>query len=100
MTNARTLETRIKFDHGLPLGKSLVQFTLGEKSRLALVEIGQRGEVYYLTKPDEGDMYTSWARVRGDVTKSGEGAVIVWAARKPEIMALFEGAPVASIPVK
>lgn len=95
----RTLEQRIKFDHGLPIGQSLVTFTLGERSRLALVEISPRGLVYYFTKPDEGDMYASWKRVKGDMTRTGEGAVRVWPARDEEFMAKFNGSPVAVIPV-
>lgn len=96
----RTLEERIKFDHGLPLGQSLVKFTLGERSRLALVEIGKRGEVYYFTKPDGGDMYSSWTRVRGDNSLSGSGAVKVWAHKDIEFMAKFDGEPAATIEVK
>ena len=95
----RTLEQRIKFDHGLPIGQSLVEFTLGERSRVALVEIGNHGQVYYFVKPRDVDMYASWQRVRGDVTKSGEGAVKVWPSRNAEFMAKFEGEPVARIPV-
>ena len=95
----RTLEQRIKFDHGLPIGQSLVEFTLGDRGRLALVEIGNRGQVYYFAKPRDEDMYASWQRIRGDVTKSGEGAVRVWPSRNAEFMAKFEGAPLASIPV-
>jgi len=96
---ARTLEQRIKFDHGLPIGQSLVQFTLGERSRLALVEISPRGLVFYFAKPDEGDMYASWKRVKGDMTRTGEGAVRVWPARDEPFMAKFDGSPVAAIPV-
>ena len=96
----RTLEERIKFDHGLGLGQSLVRFTLGERSVDALVEIGNRGQVYYLAKPKEGDMYNSWQRVTGDVTKSGSGAVKVWAYKDADFMARFEGEPKAIIPVE
>lgn len=100
MDIGRTLEARIKFEHGLLIGQSLVKFTLGDRSVLALVEIGRRGEVYYFTKPEAGDMYLSWKRVKGDTTHTGEGAVKVWAARDAEFMARFEGEPVAVIPVK
>jgi hypothetical protein len=58
-TTKRTLEQRLKFDHGLVIGQQLVRFTLGERSRLALVEISPRGKVYYLTQPKPEDMYTS-----------------------------------------
>ena len=100
MKDAHTLEQRIKFDHGSPIGQSLVRFTLGDKERLALVEISPRGVVYYFTKPDDGDMYSSWKRIRGDVTRTGEGAVTVWAVKDIAFMAKFDGAPVATIPVK
>jgi hypothetical protein len=100
MTAARTLEERIKFDHGLPVGQSLVRFTLGENSRLALVEISNRGQVWYFTKPNDGDMYSSWTRVRGDNSLSGSGAVKVWAVKDLEFMAKFEAIPAADIPVK
>lgn len=95
----RTLEQRIKFDHGLPIGQSLVQFTLGERGVTALVEIGNRGQVYYFVKPNDGDMYASWQRVRGNVTRSGEGAVMVWPFKNAEFMSRFDGTPAASIPV-
>lgn len=97
---ARTLEQRIKFDHGLPIGQSLVKFTLGERERLALVEISPRGLVFYFTKPSEGDMYACWQRVKGDNTLTGQGAVMVWPARNAEFMARFEGQPAATIPVR
>lgn len=95
----RTLEQRIKFDQGLKIGQSLVRFTLGENSRLALVEIGRRGEVWYFTQPIEGDMYSSWTRVRGDNSISGSGAVKVWASKDAEFMARFNHEPDAEIPV-
>lgn len=96
----KTLEERIKFDHGLTVGQHLVNFTLGEKSRLALVEISPRGQVWYFTKPIAGDMYTSWTRVRGNNSLSGSGAVKVWAENDVEFMAKFDGEPVATIEVK
>jgi len=96
----RTLEQRIKFDSGLNIGTHLVRFTLGERSRLALARIGARGAVSYLTKPEPGDMYTTWTDVKGDTSQSGKGAVIVWGARNPEYLRAFDGEPVASIPVQ
>lgn len=96
----RTLEQRVKFDHGLPLGQSLVKFTLGDRVVMALVEIGNRGQVYYFVKPTDEDMYASWKRILGDVTKTGSGAVMVWPARNAEFMARFDREPVATIPVK
>jgi len=100
MTKPRTLEQRIKFDYGLPMGQSLVRFTLGERSVDALVEIGKRGEVYYFVKPDAGTMYASWQRVTGDITKSGSGAIKLWAEKDAEFMARFSGNPAATIPIK
>lgn len=95
----RTLEQRIKFEHSLPIGQSLVKFTLGERERLALVEISPRGYVYYFTRPNEGDMYASWTRVKGDTSHTGGGAVKVRAYDDAAFMAKFDAAPVASIPV-
>lgn len=100
MSQNRTLEERIKFDHGLPIGDSLVSFTLGEQSRLAVVNIGNRGIVQYLIEPQPGDMYTSWTRCIGDNARIGKGNTIVWGARDPEIMAMFTGQVVATIPVQ
>lgn len=96
----RTLEQRIKFDHGLSIGRSLVQFTRGDRAITACVEIRPRGSVYVLVKPKDTDMYTSWSRLRGDNLSQGDGAIIVWAARNPELMAeLFSGDHLATIPV-
>lgn len=95
-----TLEERIKHGHGLGIGMHLVRFTLGERSRLALVEICANGRVFYLTRPGSGDMYSSWKRVRGDYTREGEGAIIVWGARDGSLLARFDGEPVATIPVQ
>lgn len=44
---------------------------------------------------DEGDMYSAWRRCKGDAS-TAEGAVIVWGARSPEILALFD-APVVAV---
>lgn len=96
----RTLEQRIKFDHGLPIGQSLVKFTHGGAERLALVEISERGQVWYFTKPRPGDMYSPWTRVRGDNSLSGSGPVVVWAEKDAKFMARFDAEPVATIPVK
>lgn len=94
----RTLEQRLKFDHGLPVGTSLVLFTHGGASRKALVRITARGAVYYLPEPRPEDMYTSWNRAIGDDSRMA-GGVIVWAARDPEFMIPFAGDPVATVPV-
>lgn len=95
----RTLEERIKFDHGLPVGQSLVEFTLAERSVLALVEISNRGEVWYFKKPAATDMYAGWVRVHGDKSHSGKGAVRVWPANDSKFMAKFEGQPAAVVEV-
>jgi hypothetical protein len=96
----KTLEERIKFNHGLTIGQHLVNFTLGDKSRLALVEIRSSGQVWYFTKPREGDMYTSWTRIRGDNSSSGNGAIKLWAEKDAELMAKFDGEPAATIEVR
>jgi hypothetical protein len=95
----RTLEERIKFDHGLKIGTHLANFTVGEHSRRAMVRVSPRGLVHYLAKPNPGDMYSAWDRLRGDKSIP-DGGVIVWGARNPEIMQMFEGEPAATIPVK
>lgn len=98
MTN-RTLEQRIKFDAGLTIGSHLVTFTHGSRSRLAMVSISGRGVVRYLVKPKPDAMYSTWDRVSGDVSIS-DGPVMVWAARtNSELMAHFDGASVANIPL-
>lgn len=94
-----TLEQRIKFDHGLTIGTHLVNFTVGERSRLAMVRISPRGLVHYLAKPLPGDMYSGWNRIRGDKCVMADAGVIVWGARQPELMQMFDGEPVASVPV-
>lgn len=96
----RTLEQRIKFDHNLPIGQSLVEFVMGEKSKVALVEISNRGAVYCFVKPTGEDMYASWERIRGDFIKTGKGAIMVWPHKNEEFMRKFSGSPVAKIPVK
>ncbi len=100
MPELGTLEHRIKSHHGLPVGMSLVRFTLGKLSREAIVQIGSRGDVFYLIKPEAGDMYSSWRRIRGNCSRSVRGAVIVWAARDAALMRNFEGVPVADIQVR
>lgn len=50
-----------------------------------------------LAKPREGDMYSSWQRVRGDgLEHLPKISVIVWGARDPELMKLFD-VPVARV---
>ena len=62
----RTLEQRIKFDLGLPVGVSTILVKRGEVERLCLVDIGPRGAVYVLLKPELGDMYITWERLKAD----------------------------------
>ena len=52
---ARTFEEKVKFDSGLPIGVSLVKLVKGQAERLALVEITDRGKVYLIAKPGDGD---------------------------------------------
>lgn len=96
----RTLQQRIKFDYGLPIGKSLVTFTLGDLARDAMVEICENGRVYMFAKPTPGDIYVSWTRVDGDKTIQAAGRLEVWPFRNREFMAQFQGPAVASIPVR
>lgn len=97
MDGTRTLEQRIKFDFGLTIGQHLVKFVRGDRFVLALVEIGSRGQVYYFAKPEVGDMYASWKRIRGDKTIVGEGAVKVWPEKDVEFMARFDATPAVTI---
>lgn len=92
----RTLEERLKFDSGLPVGRSLVCFKLKGRERKALVGISPRGVVRCLTEPNAGDMYSTWWRVKGDKSIA-DGAVIVWGARDPEMRRMFDAAPVATL---
>ena len=96
----RTLEERIKFDHGLVIGYNLVKFTYEGNEKAAIVHIGKRGKVECLVKPGSGDMYSSWWQVKGDTTDTKGCGVIVWGARDAELMRMFEGEPVASIPIE
>lgn len=91
-----TLEEKIKFDSGLSIGVHPVTFVLnGVIERRALVEIRPRGAVYMLIEPDESDMYTSWWRIRGDMSSS-EGGTVVWGARDPALRKRFDN-PIARI---
>jgi len=96
----RTLEERIKFDHGLVIGCNLVKFTYKGNEKTAIVRIGKRGSVWCLTKPGSGDMYSSWWQVKGNTTNTRGGGVIVWGARDAELVEMFEGEPVATIPIE
>lgn len=97
----RTLEQRLKFDHGLTIGRHLVNMTHEGNTRKALIEISARGLVHMLLQPRDEDMYCSWARLKGDEYSTKGLRLYVWAARNhPELMAQFDGEPVATIPVK
>ncbi|WP_105821351.1 hypothetical protein [Burkholderia gladioli] len=94
----RTWEEAIKFDSGLAIGRHCIELenARGER-RTVLVEIKPRGKVLMLAKPREGDMYSSWQRVKGDALEHlPKVSVIVWGARDPELMKLFY-APVAHV---
>ena len=96
---SRTLEERLKFDHGLTIGRHLVRLTHQGREVRAQVEIGPRGKVSLLVQPRPEDMYSCWRRVQGDKTTAA-GAVIVWGAKDPALRAQFEGEPVATIEVQ
>ena len=87
----RTLEQILKFDSGLSIGMTLVEF-IGPLRKRALVEITSRGLVRTLIMPSEGTMCSGWYRVKGDVSKA-DGGVKVWPAKDVEWMARFEGEP-------
>lgn len=94
----RTLEQKLKFDSGLPIGRSLVKLTRGPSELLALVDISPRGIVRVLRAPEAGTVYSCWRRIRGDDTEV-DGAVIVWGARDPAMLQEFKGAPRAVVEV-
>lgn len=93
----RTLEERLKFDYGLKVGISLVEFKRGSSIRKCLIEITPRGIVNGLAEPREGDMYAAWDRIKGSVWASKPGFVTTWPAKNPEFMARFAGEPIATI---
>lgn len=97
MSNAKpTLEQRFKDGPGLPRGRSLIEVKRGHIRRRAVCDISPRGIVHVLVKPEPDAMYSSWYRVRGDDTKA-DRSVLVWGARNPDVMAMFDGAPVACV---
>ena len=93
----RTLEQRLKFEHGLKIGTNLIEFSHKGNRRLALVEISPRGVVRAFAKPELSDMYAGWFRVKGDMTITKGMGVYTWPAKSPDIMALFDGTPVAVV---
>lgn len=94
-----TLEEKIKHHSGLTIGRHVVDFTHKGAMRRGVVEISPRGVVRAIAKPKDSDMYTSWFRVKGDTTNTRDGAVIVWAARDPSLMGMFEGPAAAVIDI-
>lgn len=89
----RTWEEIIKFDSGLTIGVHCVTLQLNYTTRVALVEITNRGNVYLLAKPNDGDMYSSWSLLEGDKqgpAGKGRNGIIVWGARNPECLARFD----------
>ena len=85
-----TLEQQIKFDSGLSIGQHCVTVYRRDGScYVALVDISSRGVVKLIQKPRDDQMYTSWHRVKGDAVEQ-TGATIVWGARNPEMLALFD----------
>lgn len=96
MSGARSLEERLKFDLGLQVGSQLELFTFRGQERRVLVDIGSRGVVRSLMEPHAGEMHTSWFRITGDRMVS-QGGTVVWAARRPKMLEVFAGKPVASV---
>lgn len=93
----RTLEQALKFDHGLTIGVHLVEFDKAGAKRLALIEIGARGAVYGMAKPNPNARTAGWDRIRGDVWVGLSGVASVWPARDAAFMARFDGEPAARI---
>ena len=87
-----TLEQRIKFDNGLTIGRHLVAISHKGATKPMMVDISPRGIVRVLVKPAPEDMYTSWRRVRGDMSEH-DGNTIVWGARSTAMMEMFDGTP-------
>ena len=88
----RTLEQILKFDSGLKIGRTIVNASANGMTIRGIVDISPRGIVRLLVKPDEGTMYSSWKRVKGNeqiFDKSSD--VIVWGVHVPEVMEMFEG---------
>ncbi len=95
----RTMEQRLVFDSGLCVNSiSLVRFTMNGRARDALVEI-KRKRAYVLMKPEDGDMYSCWYKVKDNGFAGMRGNVIVWGARDPELMHAFDGEPLATLEV-
>ena len=95
----RTLEQLIKFDSGLPVGRSAVSVIRKDGSPYpACVEIGSRGAVRLIRRPTNSDMYTSWHSVKGDDC-TPIGSPIVWGARDASILEMFEN-PIATIDLR
>lgn len=93
-----TLEHRLKFESGLPIGLSLVYLTHKGHKLKTLVNIGKRGKVSILTQPKPDMMHSSWDRVKGDSLFS-EGTTIVWGARDKSLMDIFNPEPLVSVEV-
>lgn len=86
------------FKENLATGTHCITMRLGDRERVALVEITARGTVYMLVKPRSEDMYASWMRVVDNEQqyKKKKVDVILWGARDPELMKLFDN-PVKTI---
>jgi hypothetical protein len=100
----RTAEQIVKFDSRLSIGRHLVTLTNGKVDRLALVEIGKRGAVYVLAKPDETDMYVAFHTMKGNKLEHCKRypGVFVWGGREGGqdytlIHEMFSGEPVATV---
>lgn len=92
-----TLQQRIDSNAALAtLGFHLIELRKGSVTRLALVE-RKRDRVPWLTKPEAGDMYSSWCRLVGDsLLPLPKAAIVVWGARDPEFINQHFNRPVAA----
>lgn len=84
----RTVEEIIKFDSGITVGQHCVTVTNQAVSEfIAIVDISPRGVVNLIKKPNDGDMYTCWYRVKGNDLIAGK--IIVWGEHNAEIKEMF-----------
>lgn len=97
----RTLEQRLKFDSALPLGRHIVDLTLGHRLIRALVDISPRGRVTWLREPEQGDLYTSWQHQTGDTSSAcKKSGLLVRPFEISELMASFTGPARAAVVVR
>jgi len=80
-------------------GEHCVDLAFRGRTRRALLDVRPRGKVRILIKPEVHDMYTSWREVEGNALGRVYN-VIVWAARDPALMDVFNREPVAVLHVR